>query len=162
MVTAAADGSDIRIPADSGWISHFIWRDPEHILAYSEAVPRGRQSFYLFRDSNEQKIEEVARGVVRSDGHCTYSPDRQWVLYDTYPDRNLKQHVYLYHVARKRRFHVGAFDAPRPYLGVPPYNEWRCDLHPRFTRDGRRVLIDSPYNGTGRQIHMIDVSAIVA
>lgn len=162
MVTAAADGSDIRIPADSGWISHFIWRDPEHILAYAEAVPRGRQSFYLFRDSSKQQVEEIARGVVKSDGHCTYSPDRQWVLYDTYPDRKMQQHVYLYHVARKRRVHIGAFDAPRAYLGVPPQNEWRCDLHPRFTRDGRRVIIDSPYNGTGRQIHVIDVSAIVA
>ena len=51
MVTAAADGSDIRIPADSGWISHFIWRDPRHILAYAEVTPGGRQSFYIFEDS---------------------------------------------------------------------------------------------------------------
>ena len=162
MITAAADGSDIRIPADSGWISHFIWRDPGHILAYAEATPGGRQGFYVFEDSTRKNVEEIARGVVKSDGHCTYTPDKQWVLYDTYPDRSMNQHVYMYHVSRKRLVHVGVFAAPRVYWGVPPQNEWRCDLHPRFTRDGNKVIIDSPYNGTGRQIHLIDVSAIVA
>jgi hypothetical protein len=162
MVTAAADGSDIRIPADSGWISHFIWHDPEHILAYAEATPRGRQGFYIFKDSRRQKVEEIAKGVVTSDGHCTYSPDGQWVLYDTYPDKNMIQHVYLFDLKRNRRVHVGAFEAPKPYWGAPPQNEWRCDLHPRFTRNGKNIIIDSPYNGTGRQIHLIDVSSIVA
>jgi hypothetical protein len=161
MVTAALDGSDIRVIADSGWISHFIWRDLNHVLAYSEVTPGGRQGFYIFEDSDKGGVEEIAKGVVTSDGHCTYSPDGQWVLYDTYPDKNMIQHVYLYNLARKRRLHIGAFDAPKAYWGAPPQNEWRCDLHPRFTRNGKSVIIDSPYNGTGRQIHLIDVSSIV-
>ena len=33
MMTAAPDGSDIRVIDDFGRTSHFIWRDPEHILA---------------------------------------------------------------------------------------------------------------------------------
>ena len=38
--------------------------------------------------------------------------------------------------------------------------ECRCDLHPRFSRDGRRVVIDAPHEG-GRQLFLLDVSAIV-
>jgi Tol biopolymer transport system component len=37
---------------------------------------------------------------------------------------------------------------------------WRCDTHPRFSPDGRLVVIDSPHTG-GRQLHLIDVSGIV-
>jgi hypothetical protein len=41
-----------------------------------------------------------------------------------------------------------------------PSKECRCDLHPRFSRDGRTVVIDAPHAG-GRQLHLLDVSAIV-
>jgi Tol biopolymer transport system component len=33
-------------------------------------------------------------------------------------------------------------------------------LHPRFSRDGRSVTIDSPHLG-GRQIYLIDIRGIV-
>jgi hypothetical protein len=45
MLTAAPDGSDVRIVDDNGLTSHFIWRDPRHILAYSEQPSHGR-GFY--------------------------------------------------------------------------------------------------------------------
>jgi hypothetical protein len=161
MLTANADGTDVRVLIDSGWVSHFIWRDPEHILAYSQVTPTGKQGLFLFQDKLNGTVETVARNLIKSDGHCSYSPDKQWILYDTYPDKEMNQHVYLYNVKRRSRIHLGAFHAPRAYWGAPPQNEWRCDLHPRFSRDGRSVVIDSPHTGEGRQIHVIDVSAIM-
>ena len=41
MLTAAADGSDVRVIDPSGYTSHFIWRDPDHILAWSRADSHG-------------------------------------------------------------------------------------------------------------------------
>ena len=161
MLTAAPDGADIRVLVDSGWVSHFIWRDPEHILAYAQVTPDGKQGFYLFWDGPQGKVEPIAKDVVKSDGHCSYSPDKRWVLYDTYPDRAMDQHVYLYDVVQKRRVALGVFQAPKAYWGSPPQNQWRCDLHPRFSRDGRSVVIDSPHTGQGRQMHLIDISVIV-
>ena len=35
MLTATADGKDVRVVDPSGRTSHFIWRDPKHILAWS-------------------------------------------------------------------------------------------------------------------------------
>ena len=119
-------------------------RDPEHILAYSQVTPGGKQGFYLFRDGPQRTVEPIAKGLAESDGHCSYSPDKRWVLYDTYPDRAMDQHVYLYDVVQKRRVALGAFQVPNAYWGSPPQNQWRCDLHPRFSRDGRSVVIDSP------------------
>jgi len=48
------------------------------------------------------------------------------------------------------------------FLSPPEYTgEWRCDTHPRSSRNGRMVCIDSPHNG-GRQLYLIDISGIIA
>jgi hypothetical protein len=103
-------------------------------------------------------VEVVGEGVMRHNGHNTYVPgtDNAWILNDTYPGKDRKQRPYLYHVPSQCRVELGAFLSPRVYTG-----EWRCDTHPRSSRDGRRVCIDSPHLGGGRQLHLIDVSKII-
>ena len=151
MFTAAPDGSDLRVLDDCGVTSHFIWRDPQHILAWSLYQKPG--GFFLFEDSRQRKVEPV---FMAGDGHCTYLPGNQWILCDTYPDRQRNQNIFLYHVATRRQVFLGHFLLPREYTG-----EWRCDAHPRFSPDGRSVTIDSPHTGQGRQIHLIDIRGIV-
>ena len=92
---------------------------------------------------------------MTEDGHCSYLPGKRWILNDTYPDKTRMQHVYLYHVASGRRVPLGSFLSRKEYTG-----EWRCDTHPRFSPDGKFVVIDSPHQG-GRQMHLIDVSRVV-
>jgi len=156
MLTAAPDGSDIRIVDPSGYTSHFIWRDPRHILAWTR--PEGKPAgFYLFEDKTGGTVEQIGAGVMTVNGHCTYLPGNEWVLNDTYPQgKERLQSPYLYHVKTGRRVWLGHFHLPRAYRG-----EWRCDTHPRFSPDGRSVVIDSPHTGQGRQLHLIDISGIV-
>lgn len=40
-------------------------------------------------------------------------------------------------------------------------DELRCDLHPRCSRVGRKVVIDSSHAGAGRQMYLLDVSMVV-
>ena len=47
------------------------------------------------------------------------------------------------------RFHAGGLKGPV-----------RCDLHPRWSPDGRRVCFDSVHGGT-RQMYVMDVSEVV-
>ena len=156
MLTAARDGSDVRIIDPSGRTSHFIWRDPRHILAWSWHESHG-SAFYLFKDETGGSAEVVGQGQMTVNGHCSYLPGNEWILNDTYPqgERRL-QRPYLYHVATDRKIPLGEFHLPPEYRG-----EWRCDLHPRFSPDGRSVVIDSAHGGEGRQLYLIDVSAIV-
>jgi hypothetical protein len=156
MITANVDGSDVYVLDPSGHTSHFIWRDPEHVCMWTR--PQGKKAaFYLFRDRTRD-VEVVGEGVMRHNGHNTYVPgtDNAWILNDTYPGKDRKQRPYLYHVPSQCRVELGAFLSPRVYTG-----EWRCDTHPRSSRDGRRVCIDSPHLGGGRQLHLIDVSKII-
>ena len=155
MFTAAPDGTDLRIVDDNGLTSHFIWRDPRHILAYSDQ-PTGGRGFYLFEDGGDARIEPVGIDAFRADGHVSYLPGAEWILSDTYPDGQRNQNPFLVHVPSGRVVSLGKFRSPPPYGG-----EWRCDTHPRFSPDGRSVVIDSPHRGDGRQLHLIDISGIV-
>ena len=156
MFTVGRDGSDLRVVDASGLTSHFIWRDPESILAWTrpESRPWG---FYLFEDAAGGAVERVGEGVMTGNGHCTYLPGGEWILNDTYPDAQRMQHVYLYHVATRRRVPLGRFYSPPEYT-----REGRVDTHPRFSPDGRKVVIDSPHTGEGRQMHLIDIGEIVS
>ena len=160
MMTAAADGSDIRVIDDYGHTSHFIWRDPEHILAWSRHPSHG-WAFYLYRDG-AREVEVIGKGVMTLNGHCTYLPaggySRGWILNDSYAGQSAerRQQLYLYDVAGGTRIDLGAFYSPPAYDG-----EWRCDLHPRSSRDGRLLTIDSTHRGDGRQIYLLDIAEIL-
>lgn len=157
MFTVAMDGSERYILDPSGHTSHFIWRDAQHVCAWTK--PAGRPAaFYLFSDQSED-FKIVGEGVMTQNGHNTYVPntDNEWILNDTYPDsKTREQKPYLFHVPSGRKFELGAFYSPPEYTG-----EWRCDTHPRSSNDGKLVAIDSPHTGEGRQVHLIDISEII-
>ncbi|HEX6987608.1 MAG TPA: hypothetical protein VF170_19670, partial [Planctomycetaceae bacterium] len=137
--------------------SHFIWRDPEHVCAWTK--PAGKPAgFYLFRDRSRE-VTPVGPGVMTVNGHNTYLPfgeTGEWILNDTYPDKDRRQTVYLYHVPTGRRTDLGRFHSPPEYAG-----EWRCDTHPRSSRSGKLVCIDSPHGREGRQLHLLDIGGVV-
>ena len=149
--TCDTSGRDWYCLDPNGKTSHFIWRDAQHILAWAWHPSHG-QRFYLFEDRSD-RVEVVGQDDMTVNGHNTYLPGthNEWVLNDTYPDRQRDQHPYLYHPATRRKIELGAFHSPLPYQ-----NEWRCDNHPRASRDGRFVCIDSPHAG-GRQMYLIDL-----
>jgi hypothetical protein len=152
-ITANADGSDPYIIDPSGSTSHFIWRDPQHILAWTR--PQGKKDgFYLFQDRTAN-VEQIGQGIMTENGHCTYLPGNKWILNDTYPDKQRLQHVYLFEVATGKRVPLGSYLSPATYTG-----EWRCDTHPRFSPCGKYAMIDSPHRG-GRQMYIIDLRGIV-
>lgn len=155
MLTAATDGGDIRVVDDYGQTSHFIWRDREHILAWAWH-PSHEAAFYLYHDGSSE-VEVVGQGVMTENGHCTYLPGNELILNDTYPHHSAarNQQLYLYHRPTGRKVVLGNFPAPSEYSG-----EWRCDLHPRFSPDGRLIVFDSAHAGNGRQMYLIDIGEI--
>jgi len=155
LFTANRDGGDLFVLDPHGRTSHFVWRDSQHVFAWAWH-PSAGERFYLYRDKTRE-VAVIGREKMDRNGHNTYLPgtDNAWVLNDTYPDKQRMQTPYLYHIPTDRRADLGHFYSPAFYTG-----EWRCDTHPRSSRDGRLVCIDSPHQG-GRQMHLIDVRGIV-
>ncbi len=157
MVTADIDGSNSHILDPSGNTSHFIWREPNEVCMWTKPV--GKESgFYLFTDQTEE-VEHVGETTMVVNGHNTYVPntDHEWILNDTYPQGDERlQELYLYHVPTGRKVSLGKFHEPAAYSG-----EWRCDLHPRSSQDGKFVIFDSTHGGDGRQMYMVNIGSVV-
>ncbi|MEI7947884.1 MAG: hypothetical protein WCJ02_14375 [bacterium] len=154
-LTMNTDGTDLYVLDPWGATSHFVWRDAKHISAFAWHPSRGER-FYVYEDKTD-KVEVIGPDVMTSNGHNTYiaNTNNEWMLNDTYPDKERFQNPYLYHVPTNRRIPLGHFLSPKEYKG-----EWRCDTHPSASRDGKQVTIDSPHNG-GRQLYLIDIHALL-
>jgi len=158
LITAAMDGSDLRIVIPNGYASHFIWRDATHILSQAKGwLGNDQWGDFLFEDKDSGVIEEIGKGVLDSGGHLSYLQNKEWILNDTYPkgDHRL-QTPHLYHIKTNRRIDLGEFPLPPVYQG-----EWRVDTHPRLSRDERSVCIDAVPGGQGRQLHLIDIQGLM-
>jgi len=159
MITATPNGDDIRVVIPNGYASHFIWRDPAHILCQSkDLLGNPNWGNFLFADREGPPLTEVGRDVLDGSGHISYLPGNEWILNDTYPKGpNRLQTPHLYHIKSGRRIDLGHFPLPKSYTG-----EWRVDTHPRHSRDGRFVCIDAVKEGEGRQLCLIDINGLTA
>lgn len=151
LFTANAQGKDPYITDPYGKTSHFVWRDPQHILAWAWHPSKG-DKFYLYTDKTD-KVEAIGPDVMTVNGHCTYlnRDNNRYILNDTYPDKERNQNVFIYDTQTGQKRPLGSFLSPSAYTG-----EWRCDTHPRSSPDGRKVVIDSPH-ANGRQMYLIDI-----
>ncbi|WP_417847248.1 hypothetical protein [Thalassoglobus sp.] len=158
LITAKPDGSDIRVVIPNGYASHFIWRDPQHILSQSKNyLGNPNWGDFLFEDRDNGILEEVGHGVLDGGGHLSYLPGNEWILNDTYPKGAERMQIpHLYHVESGKRIDIGKFHLPKEYTG-----EWRVDTHPRFSPNSQYVCIDSPHQNEGRQLHLIDISEVI-
>ncbi|MBA4191929.1 MAG: hypothetical protein C0467_28450 [Planctomycetaceae bacterium] len=153
MLTAKPDGSDLRLVFDDGMTSHFDWRDDATMLAWARTKADGNHFYTADVLTGEKKL--VGADVLTQDGHCSYSPDRKWILNDTYPDKDRMQWLMLFKPATGRRYDLNQFHSPKPFTGP-----FRCDLHPRWNRDGSLVCIDGCHDAQ-RQLYVLDVSEVV-
>lgn len=94
---------------------------------------------------------------LNTDGHCSYSPDGRYIITDTYPNRKRIASVYL---CTENGGENGKLKRIARVFSPFRYdNDCRCDLHPRWSRDGRMVAIDSIHEGR-RGLYVIPVEDI--
>jgi len=172
LFTSDPRGKDIRCVADDDMTSHFDWRNPTQILAWARQHGIGDR-YFLFQDRDMSEVDggrtdlssgqvqdvgqaagvpgvrAIGDAIMTEDGHCSFSPDGRWVLTDTYPGRDSTRSLLLFELASERSVEVGRYFAPPEITG-----EIRCDLHPRWSRDGRQVCFDSVHEGS-RQMYAV-------
>jgi hypothetical protein len=151
-LTANADGTNLRplLPWAPNAGSHYDWLDASRFALTHEAAP-GKWQHLLFGEKDHPTGRPLAETVLTRDGHCTFSPDGRWMITDTYPDQDRRQHVYVMNVVTGQAARIASFAAPAQYRG-----DYRCDLHPRWNRTGNQICIDSTHDGV-RQVYVLDL-----
>lgn len=143
LITANTDGTDLFLLSDYSYSSHYHWRDTQHLVMWCrglEGSSAGDQ-LYILKDKTHL-VEPVDQTFFLKDGHCSYSPDRNWLLYDSYPDEENYRHLYLYDLNNKRGQLMGSYYSDPRITG-----DIRCDLHPRWNRSGSGFSFDSIHEG---------------
>jgi len=151
LYTAASDGSDLNCLLDTSFISHYDWLDERRILIW--ARDEGTRGNFWLCDGRDNSRKKIGAGVLTEDGHCSFSPDRRWVLNDTYPDGYGMRTLMLYRWPDGPRIDLARLHSPKERW----WGEIRCDMHPRWNRTGDRICIDSVHNGE-RQMYLLDVA----
>ncbi|HEY9248488.1 MAG TPA: hypothetical protein VIO38_05130 [Rariglobus sp.] len=154
LLTMDINGGGLRCLTDHNLVSHYDWWGRDRIVAWARRAGIGDR-YFAFDDGEGGRIEVIGEKLLTCDGHCSFSPDGRWMLSDTYPDEEHHRTLFLFNMATGERVDIGRFLSP------PVKWEIRCDLHPRWSRDGRKVCIDSIHEGT-RQMYALDVGGIVS
>jgi hypothetical protein len=151
LYVSRPDGGELFCALDTGRISHYDWLDEDHLLIWARRREGGER--FLLVDVRDGRYTVYGDGVLSEDGHDSFSPDRRWVLNDTYPDRHDMRTLMLVSWPESTRIDIARAHSPKSKW----WGEIRCDMHPRWSPDGRQVCIDSVHEGT-RQIYVADVS----
>lgn len=154
MFTANSDGSDLYLLADYGMASHFTWKDDSHLLAWANHSKAGCR-YYLFKDQSEN-LAVIGKDILTEDGHPSYSPDKRWILTDTYPNAQRLRTLILFDTKTSKRYDLGHYFAPFRFDGC-----LRCDLHPRWSHDGKSICFDSVHAGI-RNMYTLHVSDFIS
>ena len=136
LITADLDGNDMYLLLDDDMVSHCCWKDDNTILAFAKTKESGA-GYYLCVDKTDQ-VEKLINSDL--DGHPSYSPDKKYILTDTYADKERMCSLKVFNGNNMET--IAKVFEPFKYD-----NETRCDLHPRWDRAGKTVCIDSVYEG---------------
>lgn len=129
--------------------SHYCWLDETHVFGYGDY--KGTRGFHSIDIvTTEVKCFPELDTAHPRDGHPTVYGD--WICIDDYPDVSRMQALLLYNIKTKCVYKVGEFFHD---LKHKDYN--RCDLHPRFSDDGKSIYIDTIYDGK-RKLLKLDIN----
>ena len=148
LVTVNCDGSDMYNLSDDVFVSHCYWKNDEEILSFLRKKETG-DHYYLMKDRTQEY--KMLWPELNTDGHCSYSPNGNLIITDTYPNRKRLAYAFVCKENGEVKKIASVF-APFRYD-----NDVRCDLHPRWNREGNKVCIDSVHNGK-RALYVIDLS----
>ena len=106
---------------------------------------------YIDRLSKKKRYNQE---LMYNDGHPSFTKDGRYMLSDTYALADKARHLYIYDREKDKVIEIGKFYSPFNNCG------YRSDLHPRFSPDETKVIVDSAHNGK-HGMCIIDVTGVI-
>jgi Tol biopolymer transport system component len=128
--------------SDDDMVSHCYWKNNDEIIAFENKKDSG-PGYYLMKDKT-QEYRHLWKNIS-NDGHPSYSPDGKYIVTDSYPNRA--------RIADIKVFKFDDYEGRNPNVVARVFapfkydNDTRCDLHPRWSRDGKKICFDSVFEG---------------
>lgn len=145
-----SENGDVTFLSDQKTVSHFCWKD-ENTLLYSVAEKTGKTRYYLVNCKNNI-LSAFYPKILKWDGHPSYDPSGKFLLIDSYGgDYSRYQKLYLFHLRHERLERIAQFYRPEIFEG-----EFKDDLHPRWSPDGKKICVDSAHQGR-RRLYVLEV-----
>lgn len=134
-----SDFNSLKVVVDEHYVSHCCWIDDNTILGY--LMSGGERGFFFINVDTLKvtKCEEMS-ALKAGDGHPSFNG--RFVAFDSYPDKSRMQKLYVYDTEKKVVCPLLELYQSTKYI-----EETRCDLHPRFSEDGKKIFFDTVYNG---------------
>ena len=148
LFVANQSGDNLRLVADDQMVSHYSWIDNEQLVVYMRVMGEG-DSYYTVNVVNGE-VFPLRETVQRyGDGHPGIVGEM--MITDTYPNKGRMKELLLYNLKKDMLVSLGEF-----FESLEFYGETRCDLHPRFSHDGKKIYFDSVHSGS-RKLHWINL-----
>jgi len=142
-LTVNSDGTNLRRCFPDNWGgSHYDWLNDDELMI--TANWEGKQYAHVLFTVGEQDYKRLGNGILDYDGHGTFSPDRKWMITDTYPGGGMReQKIYLTDMKTEAVLPLGRYVQPPEFNG-----HWRCDIHCRWSPGGKMVGFNSTHTGS--------------
>lgn len=141
-LTCGIDGSDLRLLAHAS--SHVIWLDNESLYFWQ------RDGLYLYADDapKGRKLRQLAPDLIDQNVHLRHLPGTtHQFIFDTPYQQEID--LLAYNDEDGSSTTIARFENHRPERG-----QYRCDLHPCPSPDGRKIVVTSLHDG-GRQMYLL-------
>ncbi len=120
---------------NSEMTSHCCWVDDRTVAGYLSH--KDKPGFYTI-DISSLQYKELFSESNPGDGHPSFK--NGVFMFDSYPDNSRMQHLFI--SGSNQTLLAGSFYSPLIFDEF-----YRCDLHPRFSQDGKRIYFDSLHSG---------------
>ena len=141
-LTCGTDGSDLRLLEHA--TSHVIWLDSKRLYFWKKG------GLYLYEDAQDggTRLKQIAPELIDHNVHMRHFPDNpEHFIFDT-PYRETID-LFTYNEADTKSVKIATFHNHKPKQG-----EFRCDLHPCPSPDGKSTVVTSLDDG-GRQMYLL-------
>jgi glycosyltransferase involved in cell wall biosynthesis len=146
-VTMDINGNNVR--KVFGFGSHYNWKSKNELVLTGENIFHKKEktditAYYLNTDTLE--TYPIDKDFFTGDGHCSYSPNRRYILYDSYPTKQMPyRKLMLYDVYSHQGIVLMYLRSDKSLHNY--IDDCRCDLHPRWSADGEYITFDSIHEG---------------
>lgn len=113
---------------------------------------------YIIFDDKTSKKTKISLELLNKDGHPSFSPiNDDWIITDTYPDKNTIAQLILFHLPTQEKYLITEVQSLQQYDNTPN----RCDLHPKWSLNGKYVSIDTMNDGI-RGIYIYNLNEVIS